>query len=194
MEKGLHQLQGTEKEAKGGWEGSYFYLHGYKTNQISHKSHLSIQFRKVNERRAAIELEHALQGLDTDSDPDRPIYKTDTTTEWHWPWRTSEWYNSGGSGNALQRQPSFPHSLIRKLSSRFQGDDTELSRVRSRAGTMKKLSLKWFETELISLSFYPKYNDFICIRRSTTPCKRAWACIFQDAQRRVRQSVSILWW
>ncbi|KAI7849080.1 SPX domain-containing protein [Circinella umbellata] len=99
------------------------------------------KFRKANERKAAIELDHAFQGIvDADSDSEQPprrptLYKQDTaaTNEWRWPWNVdntnSAWLNENPP---LHRQQSFPHSLIRRISSRFNQDDTELARVHSR--------------------------------------------------------------
>ncbi|KAI9482526.1 SPX domain-containing protein [Zychaea mexicana] len=105
------------------------------------------KFRKTNERKAAIELDHTFQGIvDPDSDPEpgiiaRPaIFKTDTaaTGEWRWPWNfatnNSQWFSENPP---LHRHQSFPQSLIRRISSRFNNDDTELYRVPSQTASIR---------------------------------------------------------
>ncbi|KAI9270523.1 SPX domain-containing protein [Phascolomyces articulosus] len=103
------------------------------------------KFRKANERKAAIELDHAFQGIvDTDSDPEQgrtttTLYKTDTNNEWRWPWNINNNNNNPNwfsENPPLHRQQSFPHSLIRRISSRFNHDDTELTRVPSQPGSI----------------------------------------------------------
>ncbi|KAI8147934.1 SPX domain-containing protein [Fennellomyces sp. T-0311] len=118
-----------ESESIPEWRKAYINYKGLKKRLKAVE-----KFRKANERKAAIELDHAFQGVDVDSDPEqgRPLFKTDTrTSEWRWPWNianSSMWFSENPP---LHRQPSFPHTLIRRISSRFNHDDTELARVPS---------------------------------------------------------------
>ncbi|CDS05005.1 hypothetical protein LRAMOSA07535 [Lichtheimia ramosa] len=115
------------------WRKAYINYKGLKK-----KIKLIEKYRKAKERKAAIELDRAFQGFDADSDPEIPrpaIYKTDTaaTTEWRWPWNV--WTHADNA--TLDRQPSFPHSLIRRLSSRFNNDETEMYRVPSHPASVR---------------------------------------------------------